>query len=321
MYNYSIFGGCLRSDLTFPELRPNDHDPPNWTLRTDRQTSPPVPDETAFLGEFRDKFLNVRLYRTEAGLQLVFTDTGTFETSAGGSQLVWYPAPGADEDVARLDVMGPVLAMALHSSGMLCLHGSGVELANGGIGFIAPKRHGKSTLARALTNAGGRLATDDTLPVMLGDRPMMRPGVHQVRLWNDSAAHFASDGRTHRSGYAGKQVLSDLEVERLVFQPVPLRALYVLAPVYALPGTEAVQRVPLSELQSTLSLVMHAKGGGLLGKSESPVILDRATELARTVPVYQLRVVRDFARLEDAVAQILDWHGGPVDAPLAGSAA
>jgi hypothetical protein len=315
MHNYAIFGGCLRSDLSFPELRLTDSDRPDWTLRTDCTASPVPADESSLLGEFSDRFLHVRLHRTVRGLRIVYADTGTFDISERGSQIDWYPGVDSDEDAARLDVMGPVLAMALHASGAFCLHGSGVELAEGGIGFIAPKRHGKSTLARALTNAGGRLATDDTLPVMFGDRPMMRPGVHQVRLWRDSAAHFANDGRAHHSGYAGKQVLSQFESERLVFKPVPLRALYVLAPVRGDAGTAVVQRLALPPVQATLSLIAHAKGAGLLGGSESPVILDRAGELARAVPVYQLRVVRDFGRLEEVVEQVLAWHGGPVDAP------
>ena len=34
MRDYQVFGGALRSDIEFPELRTIESDAPSWTLRT-----------------------------------------------------------------------------------------------------------------------------------------------------------------------------------------------------------------------------------------------------------------------------------------------
>ena len=73
----------------------------------------------------------------------------------------------------------------------------------------------------------------------------------------------------------------------------------------------AARRERLSEVVSALALVRHAKLGPLFGGPEAMVWLRWAAALARTVPVYGLEVVRDFARLPEVVAHVLEWHGEP----------
>ncbi|HWA14782.1 MAG TPA: hypothetical protein VG817_00005, partial [Gemmatimonadales bacterium] len=60
--------------------------------------------------------------------------------------------------------------------------------------------------------------------------------------------------------------------------------------------------------EGALALVGHGKLTPLLGKEESAVTLQRATAIARKVPVYALSIVRDFARLPAVVEQLLAWH-------------
>ncbi|HEY9448702.1 MAG TPA: hypothetical protein VIQ60_03080, partial [Gemmatimonadaceae bacterium] len=69
-------------------------------------------------------------------------------------------------------------------------------------------------------------------------------------------------------------------------------------------------RAPLSGVAAAMALLPQARLAPLLGKSEASVLLDRAVRLAVAVPVYTLRVARDFARLDDVVQQLLTWHGG-----------
>ena len=311
MPDYSVFGGCFRSELSFPELPLLQEVPPTWTLRI--VATPPLLGEGALVGEDQvESGMHVRLFRLQEGFRLVYNDTGTFDVPFEGSEIFWCPAPDADEDAARLDVIGYVFATLFHAGGAICLHGSAVALPLGGIGFVAPKMHGKSTLARALTRAGARLATDDAIPITVDTQAIMRPGVHQIRLRRDSAEHFARDLPEMQPGYGGKQVVTNIAEDRLLLEPVPLNALYVLAPVKPDGKRSAATRSLLSPVEAALGLVGQTKGACLFGRFESAAVLDRAHALVEAVPIYRLNVVRDFDRLDEVVQQILEWHGGVV---------
>jgi hypothetical protein len=256
----------------------------------------------------------VRLHRSEERLRLTYDDTGSFDISPDGAHIIWYPAEGSREELARLDVLGRVLATAVHAAGSLCLHGSAVALHGNGVAFVAPKFHGKSTLAQALVAVGARLATDDALPIDMGPPVTMRPGVHRLRLRNDSAAQVAPHLLGGEPSVGGKHILEQLPGDRLMLAPVRVSAIYLLAPVHPDRGVPAAERRLLSGVEAVLAVVRHATIGPLLGGSEAHVLLDRAAEVARTVPVYLLKTVRDFARLPEVVEQLAAWHDVPAAA-------
>jgi hypothetical protein len=248
-----------------------------------------------------------------------YADTGCYDVSSDGREIIWYPEPGASEELVRCDVMGNVLALAQHLAGAACLHGSAVAIGDAAVGFLAPKGYGKSTLALALTAAGGRLLTDDTLPVDLGTPPMARPGVHAVRLVRDAAERLGA-ARQAVGHTDGKHILSDLPAERRMTSAAPLAALYVLMPVAGAPDAPSARRTRMPDVQAALAVVAHAKIGHLLGGSESPVVFERGVEIARRVPVYALQVARDLDRLGDVVDTVLAWHGArPALAAVAGA--
>ncbi len=300
---HTVFGGCLESELSFPELRPSAS-PPNWNLRlTD---SEPMLGGLEHIGEdVVDAHIRVRAFRGPDGFVLDYDDTGTFVVRNQGRDIEWWPRAGASEVSARLDVLGRVLPMALHAEGLLTLHGSAVAVDGRAIAFLAPKYHGKSTLACALVSAGASLITDDALAVDPGPPAIARPGVHCLRLFADSAARLGVDGDGGVA--AGKLNLHALPDERRMPTPAPLDAIYLLAPTTD-EDAPAVARRPVDSILSAVSLVRHAKLGPLLGRSEAATLFDRAVSLARAVPVYELAIVRDLARLDDAVSTLVGWH-------------
>jgi hypothetical protein len=316
MPRYRVFGRRLYSELEIPELPFDTDGPDDWTLRV----LPPIagpPEECRLLGRDEvDAGITVRLHASPSGLWLHFDDTGCFEIAHDGTTIRWY-APSPDvAPLARLDVLGRVLAAALHAQGMLCLHGSGVCIGNQAIGFLAPKFHGKSTTALALVRAGARLITDDTLVVQPGTPAMAHPGVHVARLWSDSVSRLVEGGAGDGERRA-KHSVTDLPEDRLLQRPTPVAALYLLAPVTPAPERAAVHRSQLDPMRAALALVGHGKLTALFGGPETATTLERAVEVARSVPVYQLAIVRDFAELDHVVSQIGAWHGG---LPAAGRA-
>jgi hypothetical protein len=303
---YAVFGGVLHSDLDFPELREATlGSAASWTLRTAGGAPPPL--DAAPIGEedFPLYGSSLRLFRTPAGFRLAYSDSGIFDVSADGRDLVWYPPPDAPLELVRMDVVGRVLATALHAAGAIALHASAVAIGGTGVAFLAPKFFGKSTLALALTYAGARLITDDTLGVIPGEPPMCIPGVHSVRLRSESAARFP---RTRDAEPAGGRVVDELPDEKLMTERVPLSALYLLSPVDRAQAAEPVRRVPLPSFQGTIAVLGHAKMGSLFRESEATANFERAAAVTRALPVYQLEIVRDLDQLDEVTRCIIGWH-------------
>lgn len=303
---YEVFGGTLGSDLQLADL-PSSSRAPDWTLHV-------VDGEGRSEGEllgtdvvFGDTM--VRGFRRPDGFGLVFDDTGRFDVSADGSVITWHRPPNAVLASVQADITSRVLALALHASGIFSLHASAVSIAGAGVAFLAPKQYGKSTLCSALVLAGARALSDDTVPVRPGTPPMLSPGLPRLRLWSDSAARlFGVDDAD--PGTLRKHQMDELDPAQVETQSVPFRAAYVLNPVTELPDGAAASRDQLDTVSATMSLVMHAKLGPVLTGAESPVVLTRAAEIAHTVPVYALHVVRDLDRVGDVARQLYAWHAG-----------
>lgn len=304
---YELFGGTLQSELPLADLPGARGRPPDWTLRVVEATS--SAPEGVLLGidtVFGETC--VRGFRRADGFGLVFDDTGRFDVTADGSVITWHRPPEVALGAAVADITSRVLALALHAGGVFTLHASAVSINGAGVAFLAPKRHGKSTLCSALVIAGARALSDDTVPVRPGAEPRLSPGLPRLKLWTDAAARLfgvEADGTTVR-----KHLMDHLDAGQVERRSVPFKAAYVLNPVMELPDGAAVSRERLDTVAATMALVMHAKLGPVLTGVESPVVLSRAADVARAVPVYALHVVRDLERVEEVARRLFAWHDG-----------
>lgn len=312
--DYAIFGGVLRTVLEFSSLRVHGVTRPTWTLHV--RPPQPLPAGAEALGADQvEAAVHVRLHRSSDGWHLVYDDTGRFDIDRSGGAIVWRPPQAVSNDAARLDILGRVLATAMHAAGDVCFHASAVAIGGEGIAFLGSKGLGKSTLAWAMVRAGARLITDDTLRVQLDPCPLAHPGVHELRLRADAAARLPPDPREARP-VGDRLVVDALERGRLQSETVAMGALYLLSPVSRLPGSAAARVSELPAVPAALSLVRHAKIAPLLTGSEAVALLDRVVALTRRVPVRLLEVSRDFARLDDVVAEVVAWHADGVGAPV-----
>lgn len=324
MPDYGVFGGVLRSELPFPELRalPGASRAPDWTL-VRGAPAPLAGAETVGMHRYAGD-VEVTLRQAGDVWRIAVSDLGDFDVEPAtrdGVRVTWRPSAGAREAWVRFDVLGRVLPIALHRAGALVVHGSSVALDDdAAIAFVAPKGHGKSTLALALAQRGGRLLSDDATvlrPDVVG--MLALPGVHAVRLWPDSADALDARAYGEPGALGRKLVVHDVPDALRSERPVPLRAVYVIASPDGAAGAPSAERTRLGGVAGAVALVRHATAGGLLGGPEAPRVLARAADVARRVPVYELRVARDWSRLEQVVARIRGWHaiGAPASANVA----
>jgi hypothetical protein len=247
--------------------------------------------------------VSARLERTPDRFRLSFDDTGTFDVARDGSSIAWLPAPNAKAAVVRADVLGRVLAVALHAAGDLCLHASAAAIGGRAVAFVEPRGYGKSTLTMALVAAGARLVADDTLRLTV-NRPHVALAVPSLRLCADTAARFGVGAHSALPG--DKLVVRDAPVPTEHW--LPIDAIYVLAPRAAAAGVPAVRRERLRSLEATLAVVRHGKIAALLGGVEAASVLPRASAVARAIPIFALEIKRDLALVEMAAEQIAGWY-------------
>lgn len=309
---YDVFGGTLRSELPMEELPDSSAAVADWTLRVVDEAASPAPEGEPLGSDTVVGETLVRGFRGTDGFRLVFDDTGRFDVSSDGSVITWHRPADVVVNAAAADITSRVLALALHAGGVFTLHASAVSIEGGGIAFLAPKLHGKSTLCSALVLAGARALSDDTVPVRLGETPRLSPGLPRLRLWSDAAARLFGADRDE-TDVLRKRLMDRLDEAQIETRTVPFRAAYVLNPVTELPDGQAVIRERLDTVAATMSLVMHAKLGPVLTGTESPVVMTRAADIARAVPVYALHVVRDLNRIDDVARQLIAWHPGEGD--------
>lgn len=314
--DYHVFGSRLRSQLEFPDLSPaQDREIPERELHV-RMTDPPEPIEQLGTQEI-ERGWTFRLFRVEDGLILEYGATGCYGIHAGGRMLAWYPDQASEIDpdllleMARAILLGPVMALALHESGILCLHGSAVAIEGRAVAFLAPKHFGKSTLALSLMVEGARLMSDDLVAIDASETPVALPGVHSVRLWRDVAERLRDrlPGTKVRTGF--KETLTDLPRESLARMPVPLAAVYVVHPIKPVPGGRAAHRERLAPIEAA-TVLAHGKKlmDELVGLREAGPMLAWVAQVVKEIPIYRLSIVRDIERLSEVAREVMAWHSG-----------
>jgi hypothetical protein len=308
MPTYSVYGSVMESALEFPELTPRPSATPRWRLSMVPELFPML-EPVAVGDELIYGECHARLFRHRDGHRIVVDDTGSFEIESGG-HIIAAPKDGAFPDFVRAHLLGRVLATALFHEGMLPLHGSAVQTREGVVAFLAPKFYGKSSTALAMVKAGAPLVSDDLLPIEPSLPPRAWPGIRSLRVREDSVRALGVEA-TGDATREGKVALHGNVGAMAPDTPLPLAAIFLLAPTTEPLGDDVARRTPLSPTLAAAALVAHVKIGRMIGPTAAATMLERAATVARLVPVHQLVIARDLARLPEAAAQVLTWYGGP----------
>lgn len=311
--DYFVCGGCLRSELEFPDLSPAVlQDPPDWEIHVDH-SDPPEAIQLLGSREIAPDWI-YRLYRVKNGLLLEYGGTGSYGILSDGRKIVWYPGSEPEDPKVRLEMvrailLGPVMALALNERGIVCLHGSAVTVGENGVAFLAPKFHGKSTLALALTAAGARLLTDDLVAIDPTSSPVVLPGIHSVRVMKDIADRLGPRFPQATLNLGFKTTVSNLSRHDLAWEPAILAAIYLVEPRKELDHGRAVSREALPPLRSAVALANGKKlTDELIGFSDAGSMLRGIADVVSRVPVYRLSLLRDLNRLSEVVLRIMAWH-------------
>ena len=289
MYSYAAYGFTLRSELALPEL----------------DIGGSAPDVILRLGTVERRPLEL-----DAQGDGIWATTGEACRSVNnvgtclvrwGREIVVDPAPGVDERVLRLSILGPAFALLLHQRGCFVLHASAVQCGDGAIAFTGGSGWGKSTLAGAFHARGSALVADDltALRISTGCSTVL-PGFPQLKLWPEAAASLgrvpAALSQLHpefdKRACGARQGFSH--------RPLPLRRIYLLAEG---PGPVTA---PLRPQEALIGLMPHwygfRFGDRLLQVGDAAVRHFRqCAALANSVSVHRLTRPRQLGALGDVV--------------------
>jgi hypothetical protein len=314
MPDYFVFGGCLRSELTFPELTPAHGRAPNWILRMGTLSRN---DDAEVLSDVGlSPTCRIKLTRGEGWFRYSHSCTGAFEVFAEGRRILFEPAKRGDLDGARADFISRVLLYCVDHASITWLHGSAVRVGGGTVAFLGASGSGKSTLALALARGGADHICDDTLPIEAGASPMVWPSDDIIRLCSDSRSHLASSASAIRRESDGKFVLTKREAGSGQSTSggtgadarSPLSAIYVLNPRQSFDAGAAATRRIVSPTSAVAVLMQHLKLGPVVGREDPIRLVRQLGAIVRAVPVYDLSVARDWSRIEEVVDQVIGWH-------------
>lgn len=317
MPDYFVFGGCLRSELPFPELGETSGREPQWTL----ELGSLLPNDGAEV--LSDAELSaschVRVTRNHGAFRYAHSCTGAFDVSADGRRIVFEPSDKANLDAARTDFVARVLLLCV-DHGVTWLHGSAVRIGRSAVAFLGASGAGKSTLALALARAGAQHICDDTLPLETEPVPMVWPSDHVIRLRPDSKGRFASDAKSIRRESDGKFVLTrnalaSADIALASDAPgsarSPLSVLYLLKPVAPdarVATAEVIERRRIAPSAALPALMQHLKLGPVTRPEDPARMMRQLGAIARAVPVYELHVNRDWEVLDEVVTRIIAWQ-------------
>jgi hypothetical protein len=270
MFSYCAYGLNIRSQIQIPELT-------SASGRADVViTLDPTPPSPALLEE--ETFVRV----DDLEITLGFRRAGVFR-AIGGREIVISLAPGADLALARLYLLGKVLASLLYQRGLLVLHASAVDVSGQAVAFMGISCVGKSSLAAALVRSGQRLVADDLTAIECRKSGVMAlSGFPQLKL--DPVVvrslGFGDDAGVSLHKLEGRR---GLRVEdAFTLHPVRLSLIYLI-------GSDEESQRPLTPQDRIIELVRHSFPARLQ-QSGGRRHLEQCVAIARSVPMLRLGV-------------------------------
>jgi hypothetical protein len=275
MFSYSAFGLRIRSDFPLPEFLPADG-PPDVTIRVDRTPAPVNLLEPP--------------YHVDLGVRdatLAFRRVGVFRLYSGSDILVSL-APGAELSLARLYLVGKVMATLLYQRGLLVLHASAMEVDGRAVAFVGSSGFGKSSLAASLHARGFKVVADDIVALDVDSAvPRAIPAFPQLKVDPEMALSLGHGKGSLVFLHSAESKRGLRVTELFASTPLPLALIYLLGEDEAYSGSLRPQEV-------LIELVRHSFPARLLQSGGGPH-LRQCARLAKQVPVF--RFVRRPVRL------------------------
>ena len=220
---------------------------------------------------------------------------------------VWAPPTTSLETLRHL-LLDQVLPRVLAHPGRLVLHGGAVKIGDEAIAFVGETGSGKSTLTASFHAASYPPLSDDCLIITGTENGVLcQPTYPCIRLWPDAISNlYAQEPKVApMAHYSNKQrLILDIGDKYKSLQS-PLTAIYLLAPE-PLTKDISIFHKRLSPAEACIEIIRNSfqldPTDSLLGAA----ILEEASNIAETVPLFALYYKRDYSLISDVIKYIVD---------------
>jgi hypothetical protein len=226
-----------------------------------------------------------------------------------GQDIALTPFEDVEASIFSFAILGPIIALVLHSRHFLTLHASCASLNGKAVAFMGDKGAGKSTIMAATIAAGHQLVADDIAALRRdANVDVCRHGYPLMKVSDASLAAFPA--LVANGGEVVAAPIGDKHLVRFPTQPqddVPILGLFVLTR-----GVQpAIKRLELEEAYGSLMRFSYPIrfGAGVLNIAGSEEFAAYASSIAGRVPIYRLTVAEGLHKypetlklVEEAVA-------------------
>jgi hypothetical protein len=304
---YAVAGIALEADLPLPELSDAAGAPPSrtWTVR---RGAPPSRPELTAVHQVRYDSGEVwcEVAAGDDAFRLAFPSHVVFDIDLVDSAVRYAPVGEVAETTLRHLIVDQLVPHLLATGGALVLHASCVALDGGALALVGATGRGKSSLAAAFVQGGAALVADDYVLLSdAGDGYLVAPAYPGLRLWEDSAEHFAGSALdlVQVAEYTAKRRW-EAPVGAGPDDRFPLRAIAVLGQPPG-PDQPSVRVGPLRGTDAFVALHEQAFRLERATRATRAAELDRFVALATRVPVLLVEHRRDYQLLPEVTDAIL----------------
>ena len=290
----SCFGYSFRSTLPFPfaSLRRGNGSP----LHVTADPQAPDPNEGALL-EWKEAGQSLVRLHTVGSTYVVWIDgVGWFRVDPRAPSIAVTSSATGPRLESR--ILGLPTALCFMHRGDFPVHAASVDIGGSALLLAAPGRFGKSTLASAFVQAGGRPLSEDTTCLRMTPVPSIVPGPAVLRIRPDVHERIDFPGTRVVAEDPDRIYLALDEERRGDDSPVPVAGVVFLR---RSEGEITIERVPAeSALPDLWTLSFH-----LPTDEDRARCFSMVAELGRLVPVWNLHRRLSFEHLPDVVDRII----------------
>lgn len=295
MFSYNAYGLHIDSEVELPPLIPDGNNRAAEVrfrlCQVERRPARPDFQNGCFSASSEEAYFYWKAY-------------GTYRVRNGRE--VTADLRDADYRLPHIPLLSVLLGVLLHQRGLLTLHASAAVVGGAAVAFVGEKGAGKSTTVAALHARGYPVVADDVVALDLSaSEPKVLPGIPRLKLWPEAAAMLGMPPEAlSRLHPLLEKRDCPLEGE-FVRKAMSLDALYLLTDG----GSECDACLLSSPQERVTTLLRHSYAQRFLGKAGATgEHFQQCVELARAIPMYQLRRPKALESLLETAAFIEKRH-------------
>jgi len=261
------------------------------------------PPKCRGLRSWSDGIVSVRRFNDCPGRHLfLFSDMAVVDVDADSREIGLFVKPRLSSETVRHLLLDQILPRVLALEPLLIVHAAAVETDGAAFLMIGSSGSGKSTLAASFQASGYELLGDDAVLIQQRANSFIGRAVYpSLRLREDSVREIFGSKANLRpvADYLAKWSVQNVAAD---IAERPVQAILLIDPN----ASDAVCVEPAADAKGCMAILAQSFALDPTDSIRARDRLECAGELVRTIPTFNLTYPRDYGRLAEVRAAIID---------------